>query len=464
LTPTLTRRAGPVGTPHGHGFSSRTTTEGTLGLELVGSESTSADEQVIKHLSLALCLRVDDTARHIERVSLTAGALAEWRGLVVDPTHAIQLAAGAHDVGKIGIPDWVLRKPGRLSADEEALVERHCEVGHALLCGSNSPVLELAASVALNHHERWDGDGYPNRRRGDEIPLEARITSVVDVFDLLSRDQVYRAALPIDTAVEVMMRDRAGLFDPELLDLFLDHLDDVLAITSRLPDPPRLVTTRVLVVGSVPLVVDGLMRLINRRGEMRVTGTAHGVADAIEAVRSLRPDVLLAYHLIDGGDVAALTEQMVAQFPETKVIILIDTAAPDLALRCISAGCSGVVSKTAPVDDVVRAIRRLQGGEVLILPSLLPQIVSELRRSGSRIGDEITPREREVLGYLARGLSLPDIAAAMFISLNTARNHTQHVIEKLGAHSKLEAVVIAMREGLELSPDRPLSDGVGPSP
>jgi DNA-binding NarL/FixJ family response regulator len=206
------------------------------------------------------------------------------------------------------------------------------------------------------------------------------------------------------------------------------------------------------------------MRLINRRGEMRVTGTAQGVADAIEAVRNLRPDVLLSYHLIDGGDVAALTEQVVAQFPETKVIILIDAAAPDLALRCISAGCSGVVSKTAPVDDVVRAIRRVHGGEVLIPSSLLPQIVSELRRSGTRIGDEITSREREVLGYLAKGLSLPDIAAAMFISLNTARNHTQHVIEKLGAHSKLEAVVIAMREGLEITPDRPLSDAVGTGP
>ncbi|MFZ0169617.1 MAG: HD domain-containing phosphohydrolase [Candidatus Dormiibacterota bacterium] len=427
-------------------------------MDQVDSEPTSADEQVIKHLNLALCLRVDDTARHIERVGLTAAALADWRGLVVDPKRAILLAAGAHDLGKIGIPDWVLRKPGALSADEEALVERHCEVGYALLRGTNSRVLKLAASVALNHHERWDGDGYPNRLRGDEIPLEARITSVVDVFDVLTRDQVYRAALPIDTAVDVMMRDRAGLFDPELLDLFLDRLDDVLTITSDFPDPPRLVATRVLVVGSVPLVVDGLMRLINRRAEMRVTGTAGGVADAIEAVDSLRPDVLLSYHLIDGGDVATLTERVAARFPETKVIILVDSAAPDLALRCISAGCSGVVSKTAPVDDVVRAIRRVHGGEVLIPSSLLPQIVSELRHSGGRVGAEITPREREVLGYLARGFSLPDIAAAMFISLNTARNHTQHLIEKLGAHSKLEAVVIAMREGLEMTPDQVLDD------
>jgi putative two-component system response regulator len=430
-------------------------------LEAVTSGSTLADEQVIKHLSLAVCLRDDDTARHIERVSLSAAALAEWRGFVVDPAPAIRLAAALHDVGKIGIPDWVLRKPGRLSADENAIIQRHCEVGHALLSGSNSPVLKLAASVALNHHERWDGNGYPNRRHGDDIPLEARITSVADVFDVLTRDRVYRAALPVDTAVEIMLRDRGGLFDPDLLDLFLDRLDDVMALTKDLPDPPTPRMTRILIVGGERVIVDGLMRLINRRGEMRVMGTAHTVADALEAVRSLRPDVLLSDHPMPDGDGAGLTEQVVANYPETKVIVLTGTATPDVALRCISAGCSGVIAKTAPVDDVVRAIRRVHDGEVVIPTSLLPQIASGLRRSGPRIGDDITPREREVLGHLADGLSLPDIAAAMFISMNTARNHTQRVIEKLGAHSKLEAVVIATRERLELAPDRPFVDGVG---
>jgi len=133
------------------------------------------------------------------------------------------------------------------------------------------------------------------------------------------------------------------------------------------------------------------------------------------------------------------------------VIVLIDAATPEGALRCIAAGCSGVITKTATVDDVARAIRRVHDGEVVIPAALLTQVAAGLRRTGPRIGDDITPRERELLGHLAHGLALPDVAAAMSISMNTARNHTQRVIEKLGAHSKLEAVVIAMREGLQRS-------------
>jgi putative two-component system response regulator len=420
-------------------------------LEHAASGSSLADEQIIRHLSSAVCLRDDDTGRHIERVSLTAAALADWHGFVVDPAPGIRLAAAMHDVGKIGIPDWVLLKPGPLSRDERAIIERHCELGHALLSGSDSPVLKLAASVALNHHERWDGFGYPNRRRGDDIPLEARITSVADVFDALTRDRVYRAALPVETAVDVMVRDRGGLFDPHLLDLFLDHLDDVLSLTRELPDPPARRTTRIVVAGDEPLIVDGLLRLMHRRGELRVIGSGGTVAEALEAVRSLRPDVLLADSRMPDGEAAGLTAVVLAEHPETKVIVLIDAAAPESALRCISAGCSGVIAKTTPVDDVARAIQRVHDGEVVIPPALLAQVVAGLRRTGPRPGDDMTRRESETLGHLARGLSLLDIAAAMSISMNTARNHTQRVIEKLGAHSKLEAVVIAMREGLTVA-------------
>ena len=419
-------------------------------LERVTSGSSLADEQIVEHLISAVCLRDDDTGRHIERVSLTASALADWRGFVVDPASAIRLAAAMHDVGKIGIPDWVLLKAGRLTSDERAIIERHCELGHALLSGSNSPVLKLAASVALNHHERWDGNGYPNRRRGDDIPLEARITSVADVFDALTRHRIYRAALPVDTAVDIMLRDRGGLFDPQLLDLFLDRLDDVLTLTKDLPDPATTRTTRIVIAGDEPVLVDGLLRLMNRRGEMRVIGSAQTAAEALAVVLSLRPDVLLADYRMPDGEAADLTKAVAADSPETKVIVLVDAAAPEGALRCISAGCSGGIAKTAPVDDIARAIRRVHDGEVVIPSALLPEVLAGLRRSGHRIGDDLTRRERELLAHLARGLSLPDIAAAMSISLNTARNHTQRAIEKLGAHSKLEAVIIAMREGLQL--------------
>ncbi len=145
-----------------------------------------------------------------------------------------------------------------------------------------------------------------------------------------------------------------------------------------------------------------------------------------------------------------LTEEVLGEHPETKVIVLVDDAAPEVAMRCIAAGCSGVVARTASMDDVAKAVRRVHNGEVVIPAALLAQFAAELRRGGRRIGDDITRRERELLGYLALGLALPEVADAMSISISTARNHTQRVIEKLGAHSKLEAVVIAMREGVPI--------------
>jgi putative two-component system response regulator len=421
-------------------------------LETITSASAFGDEQLVRHLCSAVCLRDDDTGRHIERVSVTAAALADWCGFAVDPAPALRLAAALHDVGKIGIPDWVLLKAGRLTPDERTIIQRHCELGHALLSGSTSPVLILAASVALNHHERWDGNGYPNGLRGDDIPLEARITAVADVFDALTRDRVYRAAMPVDTAIDVMVRDRGGLFDPRLLDLFLDRLDDVLELTKMLPDPKVARVTRLVIAGDEPVLVEGLLRLMNRKGEMRVVGSGQTWAEALEAVRSLRPDVLLADYRMPGGDAAGLTEVVLAEHPETKVIVRVDIAASEAATRCIAAGCSGVIATSAPVDDVAGAIRRVHDGEVVIPAELLPQVVSGLRRTARRVGDDMTRRESELLGYLARGLSLIDIASAMSISVNTARNHTQRVIEKLGAHSKLEAVVIALREGLDMAP------------
>lgn len=185
---------------------------------------------------------------------------------------------------------------------------------------------------------------------------------------------------------------------------------------------------------------------------MRVVGSGQTIAEALDAVRSLRPDVLLTDYRMPDGDAASLIRIVIADHPETKVIVLIETAVADAALRCIAAGCSGVVAKNAPVDDIAMAIRRVHDGQLVIPPALMPEIVSGLRRSEPRLGADITRREREVLGHLAGGRSSPDIAAAMSISVTTARNHTQRLIEKLGAHSKLEAVVVAMREGLIVAP------------
>jgi putative two-component system response regulator len=135
-----------------------------------------------------------------------------------------------HDVGKIGIPDRILLKPGRFTDDERAVMEAHTEMGHGILAGSNVDLLDLAALMALTHHERIDGTGYPAGLAGDAIPIEGRICAIADVFDALTSDRVYRPAFQIDEAREMMAKERGTQFDAELLDLFFESFDDVLAI------------------------------------------------------------------------------------------------------------------------------------------------------------------------------------------------------------------------------------------
>ena len=152
-----------------------------------------------------------------------------------------------------------------------------------------------------------------------------------------------------------------------------------------------------MIAGDEPVLVDGLLRLMNRRGEMRVIGSGTTVAAALETVRSLRPDVLLTDYRMPDGEAAGLTAVVVAEQPGTKVIVLIDTVAPEGALRCIAAGCSGVIAKTAPVDDVARAIQRVHNGEVVIPAALLVQVVAGSHRTGRSLGDDLTRRERNAV-------------------------------------------------------------------
>jgi DNA-binding NarL/FixJ family response regulator len=190
------------------------------------------------------------------------------------------------------------------------------------------------------------------------------------------------------------------------------------------------------------------MRVMNGREEMRVVGTAHSVAEAIKVVDESRADVVLSAFRFPDGDATRLTEHVLSHFPETKVLILTEFVTPDVALQCVSAGCSGIISKDTDADEVATAIRNVHNGEVVMPPELMLNVLSGLRSSDHVIGHDITPREREMLVGLAQGLALAGIAVTMAISMNTARNYTQSVLEKLGAHSKLEAVVIALRAGI----------------
>ena len=182
-----------------------------------------AQAETARRLSMAVEYRDDQTGAHIERVGRMSAALARAAGMDDRFCATIALAAPLHDVGKVAAPDAVLLKHGRLDADERELIERHAETGYRILEGSSSDVLQMAARIALTHHERVDGTGYTRHLAGEEIPVEGRIVAIVDVFDALTTDRVYRRALPVSEAIEVMRRDE-GHFDRELLEVFVTQV------------------------------------------------------------------------------------------------------------------------------------------------------------------------------------------------------------------------------------------------
>ena len=208
-------------------------------LESSESELRRLREETIRRLSSAAESRNQETGEHIVRMSLYCALLARLAGLDADHAELIRIASPMHDVGKIGIPDRILLKPGRLTEDERRVMEAHAEMGHRILAGSGVELLDLAARMALTHHERIDGTGYPGRLVGDEIPIEGRICAVADVFDALTSDRVYRKAFQPDEARQVMLDGRGTQFDPELLDLFFGAFDDVLAIRRAASDGHR---------------------------------------------------------------------------------------------------------------------------------------------------------------------------------------------------------------------------------
>ena len=186
--------------------------------------------ETIRRLAFAAEFRNAETGRHTERMSRYCELLARKLELDDERCELIRLASALHDVGKIAIPDRILLKPSSLTESERRVMERHAEIGHRLLANSSSELLDVAAMIALTHHEHVDGTGYPRGLAGEEIPLEGRIASVADVFDAITSNRVYRPALPLEVAIEVMREGRGTQFDPLVLDLFLDALGDVRAI------------------------------------------------------------------------------------------------------------------------------------------------------------------------------------------------------------------------------------------
>ena len=193
-------------------------------------------EETVRRLSLAAEYRDDETARHIRRMSRYCDILGQGLGLPLERIEMIRMASIMHDVGKIGIPDEILLKPGKLSVKERVVMQSHTEIGYQILSGSGSELLNCAATIALNHHERFDGAGYPRGLSDEDIPLEGRIAAIADVFDALTSDRVYKKAYPWTRALTVMREERGKHFDPELLDVFLDNMDQVVAVKGLHPE------------------------------------------------------------------------------------------------------------------------------------------------------------------------------------------------------------------------------------
>lgn len=195
-----------------------------------------AHEETIYRLVRASAYRDEETGAHIERTGWYSEILAAAIGWRTDQVDVIRLAAPMHDIGKIAIPDAVLRKPGTLSPDELAVMRTHTRLGATMLAGSESQVLQMAQDIALCHHEHWDGTGYPSGLRRTEIPAAARIVAIVDVFDALTHDRVYRPALSEADALSIMHKGRGAHFDPAFFDAFLSVLPEIRAIAQSFED------------------------------------------------------------------------------------------------------------------------------------------------------------------------------------------------------------------------------------
>jgi HD-GYP domain-containing protein (c-di-GMP phosphodiesterase class II)/methylmalonyl-CoA mutase cobalamin-binding subunit len=196
----------------------------TSDLKRALSELEIAQAETVQRLSMAVEFRDEDTGAHIERIGRFSVLLAEHIGMEPDFCERLKHAAPLHDVGKVAIPDAILLKPGPLTPQERAIVETHAEEGHRLVRGSSSSILDMAATIALSHQEKWDGTGYPRGLKGETIPIEGRIVAVADVFDALTSDRVYRKAFSVDEAVQMMREQRGRHFDPVLLDAFMEVL------------------------------------------------------------------------------------------------------------------------------------------------------------------------------------------------------------------------------------------------
>ncbi|MGH2911288.1 MAG: HD domain-containing phosphohydrolase [Solirubrobacteraceae bacterium] len=269
------------------------------------SELEIAQAETVRRLSMAVEFRDEDTGAHIERIGRFSKLLSEAIGMNPDFCARISHAAPLHDVGKVAIPDAILLKPGSLTPEERAIVETHTEEGHRLLRGSSSSILDMGATVALSHHERWDGGGYPRGLSAEKIPIEGRIVAIADVFDALTSHRVYRDAFSVEEAVQMMLDESGRHFDPVLLHAFMEVLDSsgADARTRERSNPSSLLA------GALEVYTDA-MRLGD--AELAEGAIASAIEDGIDPAtlqdQVVAPAMLRIEELREAGEIDSETE------------------------------------------------------------------------------------------------------------------------------------------------------------
>jgi len=204
-------------------------TQRTEGLAKAFEKVKIASLDTVYRLSRAAEYKDEDTGAHVERMSHYSSAIARSMGHDDDFVERILWASPMHDIGKIGIPDRVLQKPGKLDPDEWVIMKQHTTIGAEILKDASADFIKLAADIALTHHEKWDGNGYPQGLKGSNIPLAGRIVALADVFDALTSERPYKAPFPLEKALAIIKDGQGSHFDPQVVDAFLTIEDEIRA-------------------------------------------------------------------------------------------------------------------------------------------------------------------------------------------------------------------------------------------
>ncbi|MEM9301774.1 MAG: DUF3369 domain-containing protein [Pseudomonadota bacterium] len=202
----------------------------------LNTELRDSQKEIVHILAEAIESRSLETGNHVRRVAKLAYMLGIHYGMSETEAGMLEMASPLHDLGKIGIPDAILNKPGRHDAEERRIMETHAEIGHTILCKSNRPIIRMGATLCRDHHENWDGSGYPRGLQGDQISLAGRIVAIADVFDALGSQRCYKDPWPPDEIRAFFIEQRGVKFEPKLVDILFQHWDGAMSLREQFPD------------------------------------------------------------------------------------------------------------------------------------------------------------------------------------------------------------------------------------